>query len=39
VSYKGDRIVFVRDLKDRVGKKAVYKDMSNGCNSLAAIGN
>jgi hypothetical protein len=39
VSYKGDRIVFVHDLEDKVGKKAAYKGVSNGYDSLAAIGN
>jgi hypothetical protein len=39
VSCKGDRIVFVRNLEDGVGEKAVYKGVSNGCNSPAAVGN
>jgi hypothetical protein len=39
MSYKGDRTVFVRDLEDRVGKKAVYKGVSNRYDSPAAIGN
>jgi hypothetical protein len=39
VSYKGDRIVFVRDLEDRVGKEVVYKGVSNRYDSPVAIGN
>jgi hypothetical protein len=39
MSYKGDRIVFVRNLEDKVGKEAVYKGMSNRYDSLVAIGN
>jgi hypothetical protein len=39
VSYEGDRTAFVRDLEDKVGKEAVYKDVSNRYDSPAAIGN
>jgi hypothetical protein len=39
VSYKGNRIAFVRDLEDRVGKEAAYKGVSNGYDSPAAISN
>jgi hypothetical protein len=39
MSCKGDRTAFVRDLEDRVGKKAVYEGVSNRYNSPAAIGN
>jgi hypothetical protein len=39
MSYKGDRTVFVRNLEDKVGKEVVYKGVSNGYDSPAAIGN
>jgi hypothetical protein len=40
MSYKGDRIVFVRNLKeDKVGKVVVYKEVSNRYNSIVVISN